>query len=186
MVYDLIDYREEILHSELPLFDFDNPPIDPGQLALDLIETMRAKRGIGLSANQCGLPYRVFVMEGDPAYACFNPKIVDVSDDIVSLREGCLSYPGVDVSVKRPAHIRVRFTTPSGQITTAKFTGMSARVFLHEYDHLQGKNFLWRLDGYHKEKAIKQMKKFERMMKNHQQIERQNIAIAKRENINSL
>ena len=100
MVYDLIEHDSAILEQELPLFDFENPPIDPEELARNLLDTMRHHKGIGLSANQVGLPYRVFVMEGEPAFACFNPKIVDVSNETVSLVEGCLSYPGVAVPVK--------------------------------------------------------------------------------------
>ncbi len=165
MVYDLIDHKSAILEQELPLFDFSNPPVDPMELAKNLLETMRHHRGIGLSANQVGLPYRVFIMEGEPAFACFNPKIVDVSEDVVSLTEGCLSYPGVAVPVKRSAHVRVRFTAPDGNTMTRKFTGITARVFLHEYDHLQGVNFLQKMHPVHKEKALRQLKKYTRYLK---------------------
>lgn len=168
MVYDLIEHDSAILEQELPLFDFDNPPVNPEELARNLLDTMREHKGIGLSANQVGLPYRVFVMEGEPAFACFNPKIVDVSEEIVSLMEGCLSYKGVGVPIKRPAHIRVRFTAPNGNTMTRKFTGMTARIFLHEYDHLQGINFLRKMHPVHKEKALRQLKKYTRYLKNQQ------------------
>lgn len=168
MVYDLIEHNSAILQQELPLFDFDNPPVNPEELARNLLDTMREHKGIGLSANQVGLPYRVFVMEGEPAFACFNPKIVDVSEEIVSLMEGCLSYKGVGVPIKRPAHIRVRFTAPNGNTMTRKFTGMTARIFLHEYDHLQGINFLRKMHPVHKEKALRQLKKYTRYLKNQQ------------------
>lgn len=166
MVYDLIEHDSAILERELELFDFKTPPVDPTQLAKDLLETMRHHKGIGLSANQVGLPYRVFVMEGDPPFACFNPKIVDVSEELVSLEEGCLSYPGVHVPIKRPAHVRVRFSAPDGNTMTRKFTGMTARVFLHEYDHLQGVNFLRKMHPIHREKALRQLKKYTRYLKN--------------------
>lgn len=168
MVYDLIDHKSAILEQELPLFDFDNPPIDPMDLAKNLLDTMRHHKGIGLSANQVGLPYRVFIMEGDPAFACFNPKIVDVSEEVVSLTEGCLSYKGVVAPIKRPAHVRVRFTEPGGNTMTRKFTGMTARIFLHEYDHLQGVNFLQKMHPAHREKASRQLKKYTRYLKNQQ------------------
>ena len=168
MAYDLIEHNSVILEQELPLFNFDNPPIDPEELAKNLLDTMREHKGIGLSANQVGLPYRVFVMEGEPPFACFNPKIVDVSEEIVSLTEGCLSYPGVAVPIKRPAHVRVRFTAPNGNTMTRKFTGMTARIFLHEYDHLQGINFLRKMHPVHKEKALRQLKKYTRYLKNQQ------------------
>jgi peptide deformylase len=168
MVYDLIDYDSAILEKELAPFDFVNPPIDPQELALNLLETMRHHKGIGLSANQVGLPYRLFVMEGDPAFACFNPKIVDVSEEVIPLMEGCLSYPGVAAQVKRPAHVRVRFTSPDGNVMTRKFTGMTARIFQHEYDHLQGVSFLKKMHPVHKDKALRQLKKYTRYLKNQQ------------------
>jgi peptide deformylase len=107
-------------------------------------------------------------MEGDPAFACFNPKIVDVSEEVVSLTEGCLSYKGVVAPIKTPAHVRVRFTEPGGNTMTRKFTGMTARIFLHEYDHLQGVNFLQKMHPAHREKASRQLKKYIRYLKNQQ------------------
>lgn len=166
MVYNLVSYDSDILFQDLPLFDFSNPPIDPSELSKNLLDTMRHYRGIGLSANQVGLPYRVFVMEGNPPFACFNPKIVDISDEIVSLPEGCLSYPGVNVPVKRPGHIRIRFTAPDGNVMTKKFTGLTARVFQHEFDHMQGISFLQKMNPVHKEKALRQLKKATRSLKN--------------------
>lgn len=180
MVYDLISCDDPRLLQKLEQFDFSNPPTDPVKLALDLIESMKAGRGIGLSANQVGLPYRVFVMFGDPPFVCYNPKIVDVSNEVISLREGCLSYPGVDIPVKRPAHVRVRFTTPTGETVTKKFTGMSARVFQHEYDHLEGITFLSRANQAHKDRAHRQLKKFKRQIKSQERLdsyERKNIEV---------
>ena len=64
--YNLIAPSEDILRNKVPMFDMNNPPVDPQELGLDLLKHMRYFGGIGLSANQLGLPYRVFVMEGDP------------------------------------------------------------------------------------------------------------------------
>lgn len=141
MIYELVKHTDPILKKPVELFDFNNTDIDPVEFATNLIKTMNHYQGIGLSANQCGLPYRVFVMKGDPNYVCFNPKIVMPSEEEVLLEEGCLSYPGIVVKIKRPKHIRVRFSTPSGQVTTKTFTGMSARIFQHEMMHLEGKTF---------------------------------------------
>ena len=164
MVMPLVSENHEYLKKELELFDFENPPTDPIQLSYDLVETMRANHGLGLSANQVGLPYRVFVMESKPALACFNSVLVDVSEEVIELDEGCLSYPGLFVKVKRPRHIKVRYSEPNGNVVTKKFTGMSARCFLHEYDHMQGINFLNRVSElkrtmamkrYHKQKKLR-------------------------------
>lgn len=141
MIHKLLPENHEMLFQEMQPFDFNNPPCDPEQLALDLIETMRHNQGIGLSANQVGLPYRVFVMEGNPAFACFNPRVVAVSQNLIKLQEGCLSYPNFWIDIKRPHTVKVRFTTPSGTTTTKTFDEWHCRCFLHELDHLNGKPF---------------------------------------------
>ena len=73
----LVAPYSEILKTTMEPFDFRNPPVDPTELAKDLAETMIANNGLGLSANQINLPYRVFVITGTPIYACFNPRIVE-------------------------------------------------------------------------------------------------------------
>ena len=166
MVYNLVNYNSVILEQKVPLFDFNNPPINPLDLARNLLETMRIHRGIGMSANQVGLAYRVFVMEGDPPFACFNPKIVDMSQEQAEMLEGCISYPTVSAKITRPGHIRVRFTTPEGQVCTKKFTGMTARIFQHELDHLEGVSFLKKMGSFHRERALRQLKKYTRRTKN--------------------
>lgn len=153
-IYDLVSETDPILRQELPLFKFDGT-VDSVELAKNLIATMNHYNGLGLAANQCGLPYRVFVMKGNPNYVCFNPKIVSPSEELIILDEACLSFPGVVTKVKRPKHIRVRFTTPNGQTTTKTFTGMTARVFQHELDHLDGIVFYDRANRYHRERALK-------------------------------
>lgn len=140
-------------------FDFTNPPIDPYQLTTSLLETMHQYNGIGLAANQVDLPYRVFVMKGDPNFACFNPRIVMPSTETIALEEACLSFPGVVVKVTRPRSIRVRFQTPSGETVTKQFTGLSARVFQHELDHLDGILYYNRSSRLEREMAKKKAKK---------------------------
>jgi len=158
MKLPLIDNKEKILHTELEPFDFANPPVDPLDLVSDLAETMLVEGGIGISANQCGLPYRVFVMNADELIPCFNPKIVDVSEEQVYLEEGCLSYPDLYVKIKRPRRIKVRYTEPNGNTITRIFEGMTARVFLHELDHLNGKSYIDRANKMHLEQARKALK----------------------------
>jgi len=118
--------------------------------------------GLGLAANQVGVPYRVFAMRGSPEnFVCFNPRIVQPSAENIILEEGCLSFPGLLVKVKRPKHIRVRFTTPNGDTKTETFIGMTARVFQHELDHLDGRLYFNRANKYHKEIAMKKWKRGE-------------------------
>ena len=163
IVYALEKDSDPILSQQMPVFDFDNPPTDPIQLAYDLVESMRHHNGLGLSANQIGLPYRVFSMQAVPAIVCFNPKIVDASSEEILLEEGCLSFPGLGIKIKRPRHVKVRYTEPNGEIVTKKFTGMAARCFLHELDHMNGTKYIDRASFIQKEIAFKRQKKLAKM-----------------------
>ena len=163
VVHALVKDTDPILSQVMPRFDFDNPVVDPIQLAYDLVESMRHHKGIGLSANQIGLPYRVFAMEAVPAIVCFNPKVIDVSSEEIILEEGCLSFPGLGIKIKRPRHIKVRYAEPSGEIMTRKFTGMAARCFLHELDHMDGTKYIDRASFVQKEIALKRQKKLAKL-----------------------
>lgn len=159
----LVADNHELLSRRLEDFDFENPPVDPITLSHQLVELMSRSRGIGLSANQAGLPYRVFVMATNPVIACFNPRLVDIGEEQVLLDEGCLSYPGLAVKIKRPKNIKVRYTLPNGETTTQKFTGITARVFLHELDHMNGENFINRAGPLAKSSALKKWTKLKRL-----------------------
>lgn len=163
--YQLVESNHPILHTKIEPFDFSDPKIDPVVLANRLIVTMNNNNGIGLSANQCGLPYRVFVMRSEPTKACFNPKILFSSEEEVSLEEGCLSHPFLFVKIKRPVWIRVRYTDALGQIQTERFIGMTARCFQHEYDHLEGVNYLRRANTAHIERAKRDQSKIKKRYK---------------------
>ena len=134
--YNLVDETDPILSTKMDRFDFQNPPVDPEELGKDLLAHMRYFGGIGLSANQLGMPYRVFVMEGSPGFICFNPRISAFAGDEVQLDEGCLSYPGLYIKKKRPQLIRVRFFSPTGEPIVKRFSGITARIFMHEMEHM--------------------------------------------------
>lgn len=155
----LITGKDPILMKPAEKFDFSNPPYDPWDLAEALVKIMLDNNGMGLSACQVGLPYSVFAMVGEPNHVMFNPKIVDVSEEKVTLEEGCLSFPGVLAPLARPRHIKIRFTGPDGQTTTKKFTGMSARVVQHEMDHLNGVLFFNHLPRFKREQIFKKAAK---------------------------
>jgi peptide deformylase len=159
----LVNEDHPLLKTALEEFDFSNPPCDPVELAQALAELMIKSNGIGLSANQAGLPYRVFIMNTQPLTACFNPRIVDQGDEEILLDEGCLSYPGLGVKVKRPKNIKVRYTLPNGEVQTAKYTGITARVFLHELDHMNGLNFIDRAGPMAKQKAVQKWGKLRKL-----------------------
>ena len=137
-IYKLSDKYSDSLRQKLNLFDFNNPPIPPRYLAVSLIETMALHNGVGLSANQCGLPYRVFVMGAQKVgFACFNPEIIEATGE-ETFEEGCLSWPGMFIPVKRAASIKVRYQDMNGKFQEESFSGLTARIFLHEYDHMEG------------------------------------------------
>jgi peptide deformylase len=136
-------------------FDFTNPPFDPKSFSEALAKKMIRENGIGLAAIQIGMPYRVFVVRTDPVYVCFNPKIVDLGGEENIMEEGCLSFPGMSVKVKRFDELRLRFQNHDGQFATRKFAGLAARVIQHEYDHLNGILFYNRASRYHRDAALK-------------------------------
>jgi peptide deformylase len=157
---ELVKHNDPILITQCQAFNFQDPPFDPIEFSQELVKFMYENNGIGIAANQVGVPYRVFAMRGNPQnFVCFNPRIVLPSAEQIILEEGCLSFPGLVVKVKRPRHIRVRFDTPNGDTRTETFIGMSARVFQHELDHLNGLLYFNKANRYHKEVALKKWKK---------------------------
>jgi len=144
-------------------FNFDDPQMDPLELYNNLADTMCSMKGIGLSAIQAGIPLRVFVI-GDPnqresVIPVFNPKIVSVSEEKDYYEEGCLTFNGLWVKIKRPLGIRARFKDVRGRAETKKFSGLTARVFQHEYDHLDGIIFKERASKYHLDQAMRKLRK---------------------------
>ena len=139
--YALVAEDHELLKKPLDPFDF-SLGIDAEEISKRLTQTAKVNRGYGLSANQCGLSYRVFVMGAEEEYfALFNPEIVSVSEETVHLEEGCLSFPFLFLSISRPKTVVVKYQNEKGEINQAKFDGISARVVQHEIDHLNGITF---------------------------------------------
>lgn len=162
MIREIVKHTDPILKEAMPRFDFDNPIVNPVELYNDLAETLIDSDGMGLSANQIGVPTRMFVMRAENVIGVINPRIIDVSTEMVTLEEGCLSYPNLFVKVKRPKFIKVRFTHPDGTTETKKFDGITARVFQHELDHLDGIQHTKRANRYHLEQAKKLAAKINR------------------------
>lgn len=157
-ILELVPSTDPILDEVLPRFDFDNPPINPDQLAVDLAETMIANKGLGLSANQVGLRHRAFVITGSPIIALFNPRIVDTTPEEINMEEGCLSFPGLYFKVKRPAAIKIRYQRPNGETVTEQFHGLTARIVQHEIDHLDGIKYTSRGNRIHVDAAKKKVR----------------------------
>jgi peptide deformylase len=134
-------------------------------LEKDMCEFMIASNGIGLAANQIGIAKRVFVMGsnnilGFPApFAVFNPKIIEASTEMILDQEGCLSYPGLFLTVKRPSWIIAEYQNSSGDVIDAKFEGYLAKCFQHELDHLDGICFVDKVSQMKLNLAMKKLRK---------------------------
>lgn len=159
MILPLVDPYDEILFKKTEKFDFSNPPVNPIELYQNLAETMLHHGGIGLAAPQCGLPYNFFVVRSEPVMGMFNAKIVDFGEEEVKMDEGCLSYKGITLNIKRPKNIKVRYTQPNGEVITSMFTGMTARVIQHELSHVNGEVFIEKVSNLEATLAIKKCNK---------------------------
>lgn len=142
------------LETKLERFDFEQ--MHPAPVAVDMIELMNKHSGLGLSANQVGFPMQIFVMKallnkkhGDPVIV-MNPIIKGLSEEIEAGVEGCLSHPDLILKVRRPVSVMVEFDTLTSDLKDvihieAKYDDIDARIFLHEYDHLYGIQFIDRV-----------------------------------------
>jgi len=112
-----------------------------------MFKTMLRYGGIGLSANQVGLPFNMFVIgdhlqvENGLKMTCFNPMIISTSMETVVLKEGCLTYPFLFLMLARPRKVVVKYTDEKGDLKEGNLTGQISRIFQHEYDHMIGRNF---------------------------------------------
>ena len=142
---DLLPEYHPVLHQEPLTWIFDPPQAAPKLMYDIMIENMVYHHGLGLSANQIGMPVKVFAMridDSDMAIVCFNPKIIKESEEMVTMEEGCLSYPLLYLKKRRPEKVSVKYQNVDGDFIDAHFEDLAARVFHHEMDHMMGKTFL--------------------------------------------
>lgn len=150
--------EEKTLRRKTPDFDFPGHKREEIQeMIKKMREAIKKESGIGLSANQLGSDWRLFIAqipsdEGKPKfYAIFNPNIVKLSKDKTALEEGCLSVPGLWGLVERPEQITITGFEKNGKKIKIKAWGLLARVFQHEIDHLNGILFIDRTNKLFKE-----------------------------------
>lgn len=137
--FNLVSENDSILKKLILHFDFDNVPCDPNLFASRLVETCKSHHGYGLSANQCGFEYNVFVMGAADEYvAFFNPMILEFSKEQDHAIEGCLSFPFLGLRISRPRHIVVEYQDFNGKKHHTPLSGLSARYFQHQFDLLNG------------------------------------------------
>ena len=147
---------EKFLRTKTVPFAFDRfTRKEVNDLVARMRRIMHEANGIGLSANQIGLSFAVFVAEtpdaqgGTKFYAVFNPKIEKISKETATFEEGCLSIPGIWGDVTRAAEIVVSGQNKMGKPVKVKAWGLLARIFQHEIDHLNGKLFIDRARHIH-------------------------------------
>ena len=134
----LVPSNDPILHRPAKSVDLADLPNLTATIS-ELQQQMTISGGIGLSANQVGLDLAMFVMEwvGEKR-VCINPVVIETSEEIGSEDEGCLSFPELRLTIKRPLWAIVGWFDETGEARKTKLVGLEARVFLHEWDHLQG------------------------------------------------
>ena len=139
MILQLTPNTHPILHERVKPCSKD---LDRPEMSRILKENMIHYGGVGLSANQIGIGERVFIMmlnmETEETITCFNPRIIKRYDDNVWCEEGCLSFPDEIINVKRPDRIIIKYEDEDKKDHKIKLSGMAARIFLHEFDHLEG------------------------------------------------
>ena len=139
MILKLTPNTHPILHESVKPCSKD---LDRHKISRILKENMIHYGGVGLSANQIGISERVFIMvlnmETEETITCFNPRIIKRYDENVYFEEGCLSFPDEIINVERPDRIVVKYEDEDKKDHKIKLSGMAARVFLHEFDHLEG------------------------------------------------
>lgn len=130
------------LYKECEPFKLVNTEADISfrlDLANSMIEFMEKNNGMGLAANQIGMKKQLFVMKyNGKVWHCFNPRIVEFGSTLCELNEGCLSFPDQRAKLLRPESITVEYENALGNIVNEELSGMEARCFQHEFDHLHG------------------------------------------------
>jgi peptide deformylase len=165
MLRPILRYGERPLHAPAePVSRFDQ---NLHTLIDDMVETMYAAPGIGLAAPQIGVPLRVFVVDlsvgRDPSQLIMmvNPEFVEREGTQLE-EEGCLSLPGFNATVLRPARAVVRGLDREGREQRIEGTGLLARAFQHEIDHLDGRLFVDRLRGIRRDVIVRKVQKLQR------------------------
>ena len=145
MLKTLIPSDDPLLHRKIKKCSYD---LDRSKLSYTLTENMFHYNGVGLSANQIGIEERAFVMMIDidlqETITCFNPRIIKESKKEVVMEEGCLSYPELFIKISRPSSIIVKYEDEGKSIIKRRLDGYVARIFQHEYDHMEGIDFTQR------------------------------------------
>ena len=156
----LITSPNSVLKTKAVEWDF-NTDTDAAALEVDMVKLMIAANGIGLAANQVGILKRVFAirLEDQVPFCMFNPKVITVSKELQTGNEGCLSFPDLWLDINRPQTVEAEYFDRQGKECKITLTGIDARCFLHELDHLDGVCFTDKISQLKLAMAIKKQRK---------------------------
>ena len=161
MILPIYTYGQPVLRKKTTDIDFANYQ-KLSELIANMYETMYNAEGVGLAAPQIGLTDRIFVVDLTPLADDKNPQfdgfkkvfinahITERSGEVESVKEGCLSIPGVNEKVPRQGEIRIQYLDENGQAHDETYSGFMARVIQHEYDHLDGEMFVDHIPSFRK------------------------------------
>ena len=165
MILKIVKYPDPILSRPgEPITEFND---ELRKLIADMFETMYAEQGIGLAAPQVGVALRMFVIDlsvgkrSGELLTIINPEFV-TRDGMQLEEEGCLSVPGFNATIARPAHIVVRGLNRDGRDITIDGDGLLARALQHEMDHLDGMLFIDRLRGLRRDLMLRKIRRLQR------------------------
>ncbi|GAA4391569.1 peptide deformylase [Hymenobacter koreensis] len=167
MIYPIVAYGDPVLKARAKDIPTDLPAAELQKLIADMYETMYYAHGVGLAAPQIGKSVRLFVIDSAPMVeddeddnepaetgikrVFINPVMVSETGEEWAFEEGCLSIPGVRERVMRCPDIVLRYEDENRQVHEEAFSGMTARVIQHEYDHLEGVLFTDKISGFKKQ-----------------------------------
>jgi peptide deformylase len=165
MIRPIVKYGAHVLHRAAePVTDVSG---DLGDLVHDMVQTLYAAPGVGLAAPQIGVPLRLFIVDvsggrsSGELMTFINPEFLE-RDGMQLEEEGCLSLPGFNATVARPARVVVRGLSLDGKEQTVEGTELLARAFQHEMDHLDGRVYVDRLRGIQRELIVRRIRKLAR------------------------
>ena len=165
MIRPILRYGADVLHA--PAAPVADITVEIQQLIEDMIQTMYVAPGIGLAATQVGMPLRLFVCDisigrnASDLMTFVNPEFLD-REGMQLEEEGCLSIPGFNATVARPSRAVLKGLNRDGKEQTVEASGLLARCFQHEMDHLEGTVFVDRLRGLQKDLIIRKIRKLSR------------------------
>ncbi|GAB4322107.1 MAG: peptide deformylase [Candidatus Zixiibacteriota bacterium] len=161
MIQEIRLYGDEVLRR--PADDVCDFGATLQQLASDLLMTQAAAKAVGVAAVQIGVEQNVFSIDGSTVErrgrreVLVNPQVVETHGEVVE-EEGCLSFPGIFVPIRRPEWVAIRAQNLDGKEIEREATGYLARAYLHEIDHLRGRLFTDLMDADTRRDVIRRMR----------------------------